>query len=47
MRSVLTTLVEICGLGAVVYGCWLFFEPLAWIVGGLAGVALANAVDRS
>jgi len=34
------------GLGCTVYGCWLLFHPLGWIVGGLLLFVIAMLIDR-
>lgn len=41
LRAALTTLLEVCGLGAVVVGTYLLAVPAAWIVGGLCALLLS------
>lgn len=43
--SVPPSLYEICGAAAVVYGVFLLHPPSAFIVGGLAAVALAQGLE--
>jgi len=42
---VLETLLECAGVASVVYGCWLMYEPAAWIVGGLAGFGMSYTLQ--
>jgi hypothetical protein len=41
MRRHAPKLVELAGLAAVTYGCWLLAAWLGWIIGGLVAVAVA------
>lgn len=45
-RDLATTLLELLGLAAVVFGVALIFVPAAWIVGGLGLVALGYFAGR-
>lgn len=40
-RALIEALFQAIGLGAVGYGIWLIYEPLAFIVGGAALVLLS------
>ncbi len=44
--SVLTTLLELAGLAAVVFGAWQVFEPAAWILGGAFAVLVGALAGR-
>ena len=44
--SALSTVVEVCGMGAIVYGVSRVNVPAAWIVAGVLAVLVAVAVDR-
>lgn len=41
-----STFLYIAGLSAVVYGFWLLFHPLGWIIGGVFLFAIALLIDR-
>ncbi|MDP8928664.1 MAG: hypothetical protein M3O70_08850 [Actinomycetota bacterium] len=44
MRHV-ANLLELVGLLAAVYGCWLLAPWLGWLVGGLIGVVMAVQME--
>lgn len=44
--SLLSSLLELSGLAAIVYGVSTVYRPAAFIVGGLLAVAVALAVER-
>ena len=46
MRDVLSTIVEVVGLGLVAYGVWLVFPPAAFIFAGGAIVAVSYWKNR-
>lgn len=35
-RRALVAVLEVAGLGLIAYGCWLAWEPLGLMAGGLA-----------
>lgn len=45
-RSAFADLVALSGVGLAVYGLWRWYEPLAWIAGGLLLVLVAVAILR-
>lgn len=40
MRTALTTILELVGIGAVVFGCWMIAVPAGVIAAGVALVAI-------
>lgn len=36
----------VCGLGAVVTGCFLIYRPAGWIVGGLLLFGMSMLINR-
>lgn len=42
-----TTLLELIAFGLIAYGCWLAWEPLGFIVGGVLLALVAYLIDRS
>lgn len=45
-RAITADLVALSGVGLAVYGLWRWYEPLAWIAGGLLLVLVAVAILR-
>ncbi len=45
IRAILSLLLELAGLVAIVYGFWLIFPFLGFIVGGIAAILVGLAVD--
>lgn len=45
IRFVVSTLLELCGVAAVVWGCTLIAPFLGFIVGGVGLIALGWATD--
>jgi hypothetical protein len=45
-RSTVADLVALAGVGLALYGLWRWYEPLAWIAGGLLLVIIAVALLR-
>ena len=45
-RSLVADLLALTGVGLAVYGLWLWYEPLAWIAGGLLLILVAISVLR-
>lgn len=46
VRSLSSSLLELSGLSAIVYGVHTVSAPAGWIVGGLSAVLLSLALDR-
>jgi len=42
-----TTLLELIAFGLIAYGCWLAWEPLGYIAGGVLLALVAYLIDRS
>lgn len=45
-RSLACDLLALSGVGLAVYGLWRWYEPLAWIAGGVLLVIVAVAMLR-
>lgn len=45
--SFLPDMVLLLGVAALVYGCWLAWRPLGYIVGGLMLAAIGIFLDRN
>lgn len=41
MIRVLLSASVVVGVGSAVFGCWMIYAPLGWIVGGLSLVGLS------
>lgn len=47
LREILSSIAEICGIGAISYGSWLAWHPAGFIIGGLGVVLLGVASGRN
>lgn len=45
-RRVLAAVLEVAGLGLIAAGCWLAWEPLGLVAGGLALLNFAYGGER-
>lgn len=43
--AILSFLLELAGLVAIVYGCWLITPILGFIMGGFAAILIGFAID--
>ena len=41
----MSAVLQVCGIAALVVGCWLIVPWLAWIVGGLSLVLIGVALE--
>jgi ABC-type phosphate transport system permease subunit len=45
IRAILSLLLELAGLVAIVYGFWLIFPFLGFIIGGVSAILIGLAID--